>query len=90
MIFDLIENGTLITAILVLVAVEAVGLFVLRTVAGIGPGLGRVVFNLAAGAFLALALRASLLDHGAAWIALFLSGALIAHVADLVTRWREA
>jgi hypothetical protein len=89
MIFDTIESGTLVSVIVVLVALEAVALVLLRNVLGLGPGLTRVAFNLAAGASLMLALRAALLDQGPAWIALFLTGALVAHVADLITRWRE-
>jgi len=86
---DLIETGTLPTLILALVAAEAVALFTLRAVLGHGPGLARLAFNLAAGAFLVLALRAALLDAPTAWIAAYLSGALVAHGLDLATRWRK-
>lgn len=85
-----IESGALATVILVLVALEAIALFALRAFLGHGPGLARVVFNLAAGAFLVLALRAALTEAPPAWIALFLTGALAAHALDLLTRWREA
>lgn len=89
MIFETIESGSFISVIVALVALEALALVVLRNVLGLGPGLRRVAFNLAAGVCLMLALRAALLDQDPAWIALFLSGALVAHVADLATRWRE-
>lgn len=85
----LIESGLLPSLILALVALEAVALFALRAFLGHGPGLARLSLNLAAGAFLLLALRAALLDQPAAWIALWLSGALAAHALDLLTRWRE-
>jgi putative Ca2+/H+ antiporter (TMEM165/GDT1 family) len=49
----------------------------------------QVVLNLAAGLFLLLALRVAL-EHGSALnICLFLSAALVAHVADFQSRWRR-
>lgn len=45
--------------------------------------------NLAAGAFLLLALRAALAGAGPVWIAASLLGALVAHLADLALRWRR-
>jgi len=79
-----LASGRLVDAILVLVAVEAAFLFALRrrfrwSTAG-------VLANLAAGAFLLLALRGALTGAAAHWIMLALAAALVAHLADLKMR----
>ncbi len=80
----LFANGRIVDAILVLVAVEAAVIFFYRRLTQRGPSLLTLLPNLLSGVFLLLALRAALV--AASWwvIALMLTGALIAHVLDLL------
>lgn len=90
----LFDSGRIVEWILVLILVEA---FLLCVLAGLGRrrrGLGSrlsgrlpgLLFNLAAGAFLLLALRAVLADSGWMVAAAWLAAAGMAHVGDLVLR----
>jgi hypothetical protein len=88
-LLDLLTSGRLVDLILGLVAVEAVVLLVLAARAARGPRARELVANLAAGVFLLLALRAALAGAAPVWIAASLVGALVAHLADLVLRWRR-
>lgn len=72
---------------LVALVLEAVGLVLWHRLSGRGPEPRRVLPNLAAGAFLLLALRACLDTAGGGVILLCLSLALLAHLADLNGRW---
>ncbi len=84
-----IASGRLIDLILVLVAVEAIVLVVLRARGFLRIGTLELIAMLAAGAFLMLALRGALLGADAGWIAACLFGALVAHLADLWLRERR-
>jgi hypothetical protein len=83
----LFDGGRVIDLILALMAAEAVVLAVLyqRTGRGIAPL--RLLPNLFAGAFLMLALRASLTGAGTAAIGSWLALGLVGHLADLALRW---
>lgn len=81
----LFASGRIADLILALLATEAVVLTFLRR-----PPPGAVLPFLAAGACLALALRAALVGAWWGWIALPLAGAGAAHVLDLRNRWRAA
>lgn len=85
----LFASGRIIDLILLAVAVEAAALAVLRGWWGLGPGLMRVLANLIAGVCLMVAVRLALV--GAPWqeTAAALFAALIAHLADLMGRWRQ-
>jgi hypothetical protein len=72
--------------IIALVAVEALAILALRA-SGRGPAALPFAANLLSGAFLLLALRGALGAASPAMIGLCLSGALIAHIADLFSRW---
>lgn len=75
-----------IDLILVMIAVEGFGLWVLRWRTGRGP---RVLLpNLLAGAMLLLAMRLALTGAPLASVGLSLFGALVAHLSDLRARWR--
>lgn len=74
-------------AILAVLALEAIGLALHRRRTGRGPTLRAVLPFLAAGACLVLALRGALSGARWEWIAVALTGALVAHVADLSRRW---
>lgn len=84
----LILSGRLIDVILVLIVLEAGALWVLRRRTGRGPQMGSLIAFLASGACLMIALKAAL--TGADWrmIAVALTGALIAHGADIALRFR--
>lgn len=86
---ELFASGRVIDLILVLMVIEAaaIGLYHRRT--GRGLPVRTLVTVLLAGAFLLLALRASL--TGADWpaIAIFLVLGLVSHLADLAGRWRR-
>ncbi len=84
----LFASGRIVDLILAGVALEALLLAGLRYRIGAGPALPGLVANLAAGAALMLALRAAL--TGSAWpmIATFMLVGLVAHVADLLLRFR--
>ncbi len=84
-----LASGRLVDWILVLVAVEAVALLIVVARRRRGPRAAELVANLAAGAFLLLALRAALTHATPTWIAASLLGALVAHLADLALRWRR-
>lgn len=83
----LFDGGRVIDLILGLMMVEAISLAVLyyRTGRGIVPV--RLWPNLCAGAFLLLALRASLTGAGATAIGSWLALGLVGHLTDLALRW---
>lgn len=87
--FDsLILDGTVTLIAIAVLAVE-VAVVLARTVSGCRAPVFDIVANAVSGLFLILALRAALLDSGAATIALFLALAFIAHVAGLAKRLNE-
>ncbi len=67
--------------------VEGVGLVAFRAVTGRGPR--ALIANFAAGAALLLAWRLSESGASIAWVCAALAAALVAHLSDLVARWRE-
>jgi hypothetical protein len=83
----LFVNGAVVDVILALVLVEAIAVIAYRFATGGGPELIGFICNLLAGAFLLFALRAALSGAHWIWLAASLSGALVAHAADLLTRW---
>lgn len=83
----LFASGSVIEWILVLVVLEALGLFALHRLTGRGPAIADLLPNLAAGACLLLAVHAALLDRSWVWVAAPLGAALVAHLLDLSRRW---
>ena len=83
-----LDNGRLIDGIIALLALEAVALVALRMLRGRGPSVASSLANCMAGGALFLALRAAMADAPFAVIGGCLLVALVAHVADLATRWR--
>ena len=83
----LFDGGRVIDLILGLMVVEAIALAVLYRMTGRGIAPVRLWPNLFAGAFLMLALRASLTGAGATAIGSWLALGLVGHLADLVVRW---
>lgn len=84
---DLFASGRVIDLILGLMVVEAIVLAIYHARTGRGIAPRRLYSNLLAGAFLMLALRASLTDAGVPQIASWLLLGLVAHLWDLRTRW---
>ena len=81
-------DGTLLLAIVALVAVEAVVLLWLWYGHGAGLAPREHLGNLVSGALLMMAVRAALLDQPWVLVAFWLLGALFAHLLDLIARWR--
>lgn len=86
---DLFASGRLVDLILIVVVIEAAVLLIywLRTRGGIAPH--DLLPNLFAGAFLLLALRATLAGSGWMLASLFLAVAGLAHLTDIAQRWRK-
>ena len=82
---DLFATGRIIDLILGLVVLEAVLLALWRG----STLLANLAANLVSGFCLMCALRAALTDAWWGWVALFLTGALVAHLADLRGRFRS-
>lgn len=86
----LFASGRVIDLILVLVVLEALALIGWRRVRGHGLATADVILMLLPGAILMLAIRAALTDAGWPIIGGWLAVALVAHLADLRRRWRQA
>jgi hypothetical protein len=82
-----IASGRLVEVILALVVLEGAGLSLHHWLTGRGPDPRRVGPTLLSGFCLLVALRAALVGSGWMWVASALTGALLAHVADLALRW---
>ena len=85
----LFDGGRVIDLILGLMVAEAIVLGILYRWTGQGIAPARLVPNLLAGAFLMLALRASLTVAGTGAIAFWLVLGLVGHLVDLGLRWRD-
>jgi hypothetical protein len=86
---DLFASGRLVDLILVAVVFEAVYLLVYWSRARRGIAPLDLLPNLCAGAFLLLALRATLAGSGWMLASLFLAAAGLAHLTDVYRRWRK-
>ena len=86
---ELVASGRIVDLIIGLMVVEGLVLAIHHRRTGRGIGAVELAVSLLAGAFLLLSLRAAL--TGAAWptIAMWLTGALVAHLADVARRWRR-
>jgi hypothetical protein len=76
-----------IDLVLALVSVELVALALWRQQTGKGPSIAKLAPNLAAGACLLMVARSALNDQGE-MILVWLAAAGLAHVIDLVQRFR--
>jgi len=86
---ELFHSGLVVDLILLLVAVEAIALLLLRRAWGRAPVVYDWLPNLASGACLLLALRASIAQAAWYWLALLLALSLVAHLADLARRFQS-
>lgn len=85
----LFDSGRIVDLILALMLLEALVVCVLGLALRYRLPVPGLLFNLAAGASLLLALRAVLTDSGWMVAGFWLSCALIAHVSDLYMRLRR-
>jgi hypothetical protein len=85
-----LSNTTaLVDLVLIFVAAEALGLYVLLRWTGRGPSYPALLANLGAGVTLVCAVRAALTGASYALIAGILALSLVAHLTDLWLRWRN-
>lgn len=82
-------NGSVLLVIVALIALEGLGIFWLERSGRSPLRLREVLGNLVSGAALMLAVRAALLDESWIVVAAWLLCALLAHVTDLLLRWRR-
>jgi hypothetical protein len=82
-----LSDPWIVDGIIALVAVEGVILVLWRALIGDGPTMAETLANLSSGAALLLALRMAITGGLSASVLALLSVALIAHVADLASRW---
>jgi hypothetical protein len=73
--------------ILAILALEVAGLILYRHLCRRGPAPADLMATVLAGACLLFALRAALVGAPPAWIGVWLTGALFAHLVDLRRRW---
>lgn len=85
---EFILSGRAIELILGLVVCEALLILWVRLRRGRGPALPGFFASLLAGVFLMLALREALAGGSYLVLAICLTGALVAHLADLAMRWQ--
>ncbi len=86
---DLFASGRLVDLILVVVVLEAAALLLYWAWARRGIAPLDLLPNLCAGAFLLLALRATLAGGGWTIASLCLAAAGLAHLIDVSRRWRK-
>ena len=86
----LFHSGHILDLILLLVLAEALLLAWHHHLTGRGPPLRALLPNLLSGAALLVAVRLALVQSGWLWVAAALLFALLAHLADLRQRWRQA
>jgi hypothetical protein len=77
----------IVDAIVALVAVEGVVLVLWRALTGGGLAVVQILANLSSGAALLLALHMAITGASSTSVLALLSVALVAHVADLASRW---
>jgi hypothetical protein len=82
----LISSGRAVDLILAVMALEFVFLVLRRKVKGLPPAPLDLMFMLAPGALILLALRASLTGTGWQWVAVWLAASLPFHLVDVSRR----
>jgi RsiW-degrading membrane proteinase PrsW (M82 family) len=85
---ELFQTGRIVDLVLALMVVEGVLLAIYHRRRGRGIPAAGLVANLLAGGCLLLAVRAALTHAGWPVVSLWLAAALLAHLADLRSRWR--
>jgi hypothetical protein len=86
---ELFASGHIVDIVIALMVVEAAALITFHRLTGKGLNPRETITNLAAGICLFVALRLALTGAEWTWIGVALSAALLAHIADLTSRWRR-
>ena len=86
---DLFATGRIVDLILGLMVLEGLGLVLYRHKTGSGIAAKALAANLLAGGCLLLAVRLALAGAQWPWVSLWLAAALLAHLADLRSRWQR-
>jgi hypothetical protein len=86
---ELFVSGHIVDLILGLVVLEAMAVTLYHRNTGLGVAPADLLSNLLSGVFLMLALRVALVQASWTWTALLLFAALLAHLADLLRRWKR-
>ena len=81
--------ASLVDLVIVFTLIEGLVLLLVHRATGKGVAPREFLLNMVSGLCLMLALRALVHDAGAAWVAMFLLGAGVAHGTDLWMRWRR-
>ena len=81
--------ASLVDLVIVFTLIEGLVLLLVHRATGKGVAPREFLLNLVSGLCLMLALRALVRDAGAAWVAMCLLGAGVAHGTDLWMRWRR-
>jgi len=89
MLAELFRDGIIVDLILIVVAVEAAVLLVLRHGLQKGPAVRDWLPNLLSGTALLVALRLSMAQAAWIWVAAALAFALVAHLGDLARRFQS-
>ena len=79
----------LVDLVIVFTLIEGAVLLLVHRATGRGVAPRDFLLNMVSGLCLMLALRALVRDTGAAWVAMCLLGAGVAHGTDLWIRWRR-
>ncbi len=87
---ELFESGRVVDCILVFMLIESLVLIAIRRSRRAGPSPLELLVNMSAGVALLLALRAAVVGSHWPMVAVWLTAALIAHLADLSLRWTRS
>ena len=79
----------MVDLVIALTLIECAALALYHRATGKGVAIRDFAMNMLSGLCLMLALRCLVHDAGAAWIALFLLAAGLAHGTDILMRWRR-
>jgi hypothetical protein len=86
---DLITSGRVVDVVLVVMAVEALALWLHHRRTGRGLPAAQIAVMMSAGVFLLLAMRAALTGGDWTMIAFCLTASFAVHLTDLASRWRS-
>lgn len=85
---EFFETGRIADLILLIMGLEIAAMLLFRRATGRGPSPAAILSLTGAGAGLVLALRAALTNMAWPWIAAALGMAFLAHIVDIVLRYR--
>lgn len=86
---ELVISGRVVDLVLVVMAAEALVLWLYHRGTGKGLGPGQIIVTMLAGVFLLLAMRTALTGGDWTLIAMCLTASFAVHLTDLASRWRS-